>query len=681
MSSSQTNRGIAVTTQAGPDKLLFHRMSAFERLGCLFEFSLDLLSDDHNIVLEDLLGTPACVSVLLPNGSTRYFHGLVNRFSWAGSHSQKSVYRATLVPWLWFLTRTSNCRIFQNKTVPEIIETVFRDHGFTDYVLRFRETYRRWDYCVQYRESDFDFVSRLMEQEGIYYFFSHEDSKHEMVLADDASAHSAASGYATVPFFPPDEGRLREIEHVYHWSASNEVQTGAYVLDDYDFERPNADLLATSKSQRKHNLSKFEVYDYPGEYTKGQDGTNYSRRRIEEHEARFERVRGSANVLGFQTGSLFSLDGHFRSDQNAEYLIVATNLELTTSESETGQSDSESESELLPECSFEAIKSRQVFRSQRQTPSPKIRGPQTAVVVGKAGEEIFTDKYGRVKVQFHWDREGKSDENSSCWVRVAQSWAGKRWGSIHIPRVGQEVIVEFLEGDPDRPIITGRVYNANEMPPYKLPDNRTQSGIKTHSSSKGTDQNFNELRFEDKKGEEQVYFHAEKDFERIVENNDTLKVGFEKKDSGDQLIEIFNNQKVVIGDAKAKDGSQTIKILKNFTQTVSKGNATIAIEKGKRSTTIYDDDALTIKTGNRTTVVSQGDDSVSIKAGAHKTEAAKSILLKVGGSSIKIDQQGITIKAMKVSVQAQIKAEVKGTMVDAAASGVLTLKGAMAKIN
>lgn len=668
MNSPQTNRGIAITTEAGPDKLLFYRMSAVERLGRPFEISLDLLSSDHNFGLDQLLGTPASISFLCGNGSTRYLHGLVNRFSWAGSHGELSKYQATLVPWFWFLTRTSNCRIFQNKTVPEIITTVFRDHGFSDFQDHLSGTYRSWDYCVQYRESDFDFVNRLMEQEGIYYYFTHESSKHELNLADGYAAHSASTGYETVPFFPPDQGRIREREHIYHWSASNEVQTGVYVLNDFDFERPKADLLASSKAKQKHKMSKFEVFDYPGEYVKLNDGTSYSQRRLEEQQARFERIKGSSNAMGLSTGALVSLDGHFRSDQNGEYLLVATRLEMSTSEYSTGE-DGDDE---IAECSFEAIKSRQAFRTERQTPLPRIRGPQTAVVVGKKGEEIWTDKYGRVKVQFHWDREGKSDENSSCWVRVAQSWAGKRWGTIHIPRIGQEVIVEFLEGDPDRPIITGRVYNADEMPPYDLPKNQTQSGIKTQSTTKGTNQNFNELRFEDKTGEELVYFHAEKDFERVVENNDTLKVGFDKKSDGDQLIEIFNNQKVVIGNSGARDGSQEITILKNFTHTVSKGDATIAIEKGKRSTTIYGNENLTIKTGNRSLKISQGSDT---------TEAAKSILLKVGGSSIKIDQQGITIKATQVSIQAQLKAEVKGVMVDANASGVLTLKGGLAKIN
>ena len=502
--NAQTNRGIAVTTEAGPDKLLFYRMSAVERLGRPFEFSLELLSTDHNLALDQLLGSPACVSVLLPTGDTRYFHGRVNRISWGGSHGQYSKYRATLVPWFWFLTRTANCRIFQGQSVPDIIKQVFRDHGFSDFQDHLSGTYRTWDYCVQYRESDFDFVSRLMEQEGIYYYFTHESGRHDLNLADGYGAHSAESGYDSVPFYPPDQGRFREVEHVFQWSVSNEVQTGAYVLNDFDFERPKADLLATSKSQRKHQLSKFEVFDYPGEYTLAKDGTSYSQRRIEEQQAKFERIQGRSNALGLRTGALFSLDGHFRSDQNGEHLLVETRLELSTSEYETV----DVEAKDIADCSFEAIKSSQVFRSERQTPLPHIRGPQTAVVVCKQGEEIWTDKYGRVKVQFHWDREGKKDENSSCWVRVAQSWAGKRWGTIHIPRIGQEVIVEFLEGDPDRPIITGRVYNADEMPPYDLPKNQTQSGIKTQSTKDATNKNFNELRFEDKKGEEQIYFHT-----------------------------------------------------------------------------------------------------------------------------------------------------------------------------
>ncbi|MEO1527511.1 MAG: type VI secretion system tip protein VgrG [Planctomycetota bacterium] len=677
MSALQSSRGVQITTSAGADALLLYRMSANECLGRPFTIDVELLSKNHNLNLESLLGTSATIELKLPSGKSRFFNGRFSRISWAGFHDHFGKYTATLVPWLWFLTRTANCRIFQGKKVPEIIKQVFRDHGFTDIADHLSADYRKWDYCVQYRESDFDFVSRLMEQEGIYYYFSHEKNKHELHLADSASAHRSAPGYDKLRFHPPDPHRIAELEHVFGWSVSAEVQTGVFVLNDYDFERPKADLLATSKIQRKHDLSKLEVFDYPGEYSKANEGTSYSQRRIEEQHAKFKRARGETNAAGLQHGALFKLEGHQRSDQNGEHLIVSTQIDLKNSDYETGGENSAAEFS----CSFEAIKSATVFRSARETPVPRIRGPQTAVVVGKKGEEIWTDKYGRVKVQFRWDREGKADENSSCWVRVAQSWAGKRWGSIHIPRIGQEVIVEFLEGDPDRPIITGRVYNADEMPPYDLPAKQTQSGIKTQSTQKGTNQNFNELRFDDKKGEEHIYFHAEKDFERVVENNDTLKVGFDKKDAGDQTIEIFNNQKVVIGDKKAKDGSQSITVLKNYTQTVSTGDAKIAIAKGNRTTTVHADDALTIATGDRTTTIKQGDDKLAVKAGSQTTTASKSILLKVGTSSIKIEPQQITIKAMKISLQADLKVDIKGTLVDAKAQGVLSMKGALIKIN
>ncbi|MEL6107346.1 MAG: type VI secretion system tip protein VgrG [Planctomycetota bacterium] len=676
MSALQKNRGIQLTTAAGTDALLLHRMRAQECLGKPFEIELDLLSKNHNLDFEALLGTSATIELTLPTGKSRYFNGRFSKFSWSGFEDHFGKFTATLVPWVWFLTRTANCRIFQGKKVPEIIKQVFRDHGFTDLADHLSGEYRKWDYCVQYRESDFDFVSRLMEQEGIYYYFTHEKSKHELHLADSVSAHQTKPGYDKLRFHPPDPRRIAELEHIFGWSVSAEVQTGVFVLNDYDFERPKADLLATSKIQRKHDLSKFEVFDYPGEYSKATDGTSYSQRRIEEQHARFERVSGETNALGLEHGALFKLEGHQRTDQNGEHLVIGTEIEVTNSGFETG---SEQSSEFS--CRFQAIKSATVFRSTRDTPVPRIRGPQTAVVVGKKGEEIWTDKYGRVKVQFRWDREGKADENSSCWVRVAQSWAGKRWGSIHIPRIGQEVIVEFLEGDPDRPIITGRVYNADEMPPYDLPAKQTQSGIKTQSTTKGTNQNFNELRFDDKKGEEHIYFHAERDFERVVENNDTLKVGFDKKDAGDQTIQIFNNQKIVIGDKKAKDGSQTITVLKNFTRTVSTGDAKIAIAKGNRTTTIHADDALTLATGDRTTIVKQGDDTLSIKAGAQSTSASKSILLKVGSSSIKIEPQKITIKAMTIALQADLKVDIKGTLVNATAQGVLAMKGALVKIN
>ncbi|MCD0463681.1 type VI secretion system Vgr family protein [Roseiconus lacunae] len=664
MNALQKNRGLQITTTAGDDTLLLSRMVAREHLGRPFEINVELLSKNHNVDLESLLGSVTTIEYTLPSGKSRYFNGRFSQISWAGSKEHFARYEATIVPWFWFLTRTADCRIFQGKTVPEIIKEIFRDHGFTDFADHLSGEYPKSDYCVQYRESDFDFVSRLMEQEGIYYFFTHEKNKHQLHFADSVSAHSSRTDYGTLRFYPPDPRRLQEFEHIHQWGVSLEVQSGSYVLNDFDFERPTADLLAKSKLERQHDLSKFEVFDYPGDYRVSATGTKYSQRRIEEQQAKFERVRGTTNAFGLECGALFKLENHQRSDQNCEHLVVSTRIELHNSEFETVDGGSPMEFN----CDFTAMKSSTVFRSPRTTPLPRIRGPQTAIVVGKKKEEIWTDKYGRVKVHFHWDRKDKRDENSSCWVRVAQSWAGKGWGSIHIPRIGQEVIVEFLEGDPNCPIITGRVYNADEMPPYKLPENRTQSGIKTRSTTQGNNQNFNELRFDDEVNSEQIYFHAEKNFERVVENNDSLKVGFsdnDKKDfEGNQDIEIFNNQTIVVGNKDAKDGSQSITIHKDYSQTIKEGDATITIDKG-----------------DRTSTVKQGDDTLDIKQGAQTTKAAKSILLKVGNNSIKIDQQQIAIKATKISLQADTQIIIKGAMVTAEAQGVMTVKGGVVKLN
>ncbi|MEM6468436.1 MAG: type VI secretion system tip protein TssI/VgrG [Planctomycetota bacterium] len=668
MSLSQKLRPVQVESPFGADELLFYRMTAKEELGRPFEIELELLSSNHQLDLLDALGKPMTVTMEVSGGGSRVFSGWVNRFTQAGTQGTLAKYHATLVPWLWFLTRSADCRIFQEKSIPEIIQEVFRDHGFTDFKSSLGEKYTKREYCVQYRETDFDFVSRLMEQEGIYYFFEYAKGKHTLVLADGYSAHKAAKGYDKLPYYPPSNLDRREREHVYEWSISQSVQTGAYSLSDFDFERPKADLVATSKVSRKHSHANMEVFDYPGEYLQTSDGEKYARKRIESHQSKHERAEGSAFAFGMSAGNLFKLDGFPRSDQNREYLLVSTTLEVQNNEYVSGESDNDT----TWNCEFTSIESKQPFRSEMLTSQPIVQGPQTAVVVGKKGEEIWTDKYGRVKVQFHWDRLGKKDENSSCWVRVAQMWAGKKWGSIHIPRIGQEVIVEFLEGDPDRPIVTGRVYNADEMPPYDLPANQTQSGIKSQSTKKANNKNFNELRFEDKKDAEQVYFHAERDFERVVENNDVQKIGFDKQEDGDQTIEVHNNQKIVIGNKDSKDGSQTIEIYKDRDETIAEGDVTTTIKKGKRTTKVKGNDALTIESGNQTIKVSSGSQSIT---------AAQSITLKVGSSSIKIEPAAITLKSAQIKIVADAKIDMKAPLADCNASGVLTLKGGLTKIN
>jgi type VI secretion system secreted protein VgrG len=418
-----------VTTPLGDDVLRLRRMIGREELGRLFSYELELLGPDGELKLADLLGQPMTLHLTLADESVRYFNGIVSRFSRTGSSGRHAVYLATLRPWLWLLTRSTDCKIFQHMSVPDVITAVFRDHGLTDFDDSLTQSYEPWDYLVQYRESAFNFVSRLMEQTGIYYFFRHEDGKHTLVLADDYRAHESTAGYEEVPYYPPHSGEHRERDHLDGWVVAEEIQTGAYMLNDFDFTRPKASLQAKLKAPDPK--TEFETYDYPGEYGDASDGEFYVRVRLEEQQAQAEEVNGHGNARGLAVGALFSLTGYPRDDQNREYLITAASYSLEVEEYETGSSESAGPDYR---CSFSAIESRTPYRLPRITPKPTIVGPQTAMVVGKAGEEIWTDEYGRVKVQFHWDRLGEADENSSCWVRVAQVWAGARWGAMHIPR-------------------------------------------------------------------------------------------------------------------------------------------------------------------------------------------------------------------------------------------------------
>jgi type VI secretion system secreted protein VgrG len=511
-----------IVTPLGGD-LLFHRMTAREELGRLSEFEIDLLSDRNDIDPDKILGKNVTVNLELPQNKVRYFNGFVTRFAQPGTFGRYNQYHASVRPWLWFLTRTANCRIFQGMTVPDIVKKIFDDHSVTDVKFEVTGSYRTREYCVQYRETDFNFVSRLMEQEGIYYYFKHSEKRHTMVIADSNTAHSPSEGLAEIPYITID--RIRpEQQAISEWKFERGVKSGRYAIDDYYFEGPSVERMAKTKISRKHDLSDYEVYDYPGGYVSPSEGEHYVRVRLEELHARFELANGTANARGLTTGSVFNLTGHPRVDQASEYLVIGTDHYLEYSEYEAiggGGADYH--------CSFLALNSQQPFRAQQTTPIPIVKGPQTAIVVGPGGDEIHTDKYGRVKVMFHWDREAKKDENSSCWIRVSHPWAGKNWGMVAIPRIGQEVIVDFLEGDPDRPIITGRVYNAEEMPPYALPGNMTQTGALTRSSKGGSAANANEFRFEDKKGSEQVYLHAEKNQDIEVEKDETHWVGHDRK--------------------------------------------------------------------------------------------------------------------------------------------------------
>lgn len=614
------NRQIYITTPLGGDSLLFQRMSAHEELGRLFSYEIDLLSKDMDLRPEDLLGQEMTVALLLPKGDQRYFHGFVSQFSFVGSSGAHAEYRATLHPWLWFLTRSADCRIFQNKSVPEILKEIFEDFGFSEMVRdNLNQSYSTWEYCVQYRETDFNFVSRLMEQEGIYYYFEHDKEKHTLVLSDGYSSHDTVNDYEELPYFPPDRHDHRERDHINHWQLSQVVQPGAYVLTDFDFEKPKSSLETKRIITRDHAMAKFEIFDFPGEYQTNADGDQFVQARIEELQTQHEVVRGAGSARGLGAGHLFSLTGYPRSDQNRQYLVVSASYALESDSYESGSSGSGD----LFSCNFQAVPSGQPFRAARVTPKPAVQGPQTAMVVGKAGEEIWTDEYGRVKIQFHWDRYGKSDENSSCWVRVSQLWAGSRWGGMHIPRIGQEVIVEFLEGDPDAPIITGRVYNRDSMPPYPLPKHQTRSTVKSDSSKGGG--GCNELRFEDKKGEEQVFFHAQKDMDQRVKHDLKEFVGNDMhlivKGNRKESVEGNSHQQVTGNHLEKVDGKLALQV---GTQRDEKVGTNYAVEAGQE---------IHLKGG--TTIV---------------IEAGTQLSLKAGGGFVDIGPGGVTIQGAMVKI-------------------------------
>ena len=649
MIRSQKFRNARIDTKLASDKLLLRGMNGVDELSSMFQYDVEALSEDFNIDLEDLLSSEVCIAVEMEGLDTRYFHGIIASVSQDSAVGELARYRLTIRPWTWLLSNTVDCKVFQKQSVPEIVASVFRDNNFSDFKQSLTGTYQKREYCVQYCESDLDFVNRLLESEGIYYYFEHTDKKHTLVLADAVGAHSSIGD--PIPY-SEDSGAAKNFNHISDWNIARRVRPGKVVLTDFDFEKPKTELKSDAHLDRKYNQSKFEYYDFPGGFTIAANGDTRATNRIEELQSDFDTASGSGCVLMMSVGKLFDLADFPRKDQNREYLVTSARYQIAADDYSGGGSGEPYQ------CSFSVMPSEQTFRPRRTTPRPCISGLQTAVVVGKSGEEIWTDKHGRVKVQFHWDRYGKSNEDSSCWVRVAQTWAGKGWGTLQIPRIGQEVIVEFLNGNPDHPIVTGSVYNGDHKPPVDLPTEATVSGLKTRSTKQGNAKTGNELLFEDKKGEEQIYFHAEKDFSRVVENNDALKVGFDGQDAGDQTIEIYNDQKITIAN-----GNRTVEVSKGDEKfTVAEGDQAVEVTAGKQSTKVGKDYALDIGTKG-------------------VIKAASSIELKVGTSSIKIEPSKITLKALEIALAADMKLESKAVMISENASAQLELKGGIVQIN
>jgi type VI secretion system secreted protein VgrG len=683
MAFTQANQYLSISTPLGKDKLLLRSLHGEERISGLFHFFLEMQSEDKSLDFSQVVGKGATIKVELADGTFRYIHGIVGRFVQAGSDARFTTYYAELHPWLWLLTMNVDCRIWQNMTVPDIVTGLFTELGFTDFRNGTTGTYKPLEYCVQYNESAFAFVSRLLEDQGIFYFFEHTDGRHTLVLGDDASAFADCAGAATVDYGTYGDWRQQNV--VSACTLEEAVIPGKYAVDDFGFETPSTDLMGSSDGQAADG-AKRRIYEYPGGFVKKDAAEGRAKLRMEERELPRKLLKGQSFSPALSAGGKTKLAKHYRDDANAAWVL-----------SHVSHSAGEAYSN-----SFEAIPADVPFRPARTTRKPVIPGTQTAIVVGKSGEEIWTDKYGRIKVQFHWDQKGKNDENSSCWIRVAHGWAGKGWGQIFLPRIGQEVVVSFLEGDPDRPLVTGSVYNAEQTVPYALPGEQTKSTIKSNVSKGGG--GWNEIRFEDKKDSEEVYVQAEKDYNRVVKNNETVKVGFEKK----------------------KDGNQTIDVYKNRTITVEEGNQSLQVKKGNRD--------IKVDTGNETHTVAGTRDVTVTKAETHTNKdnfdqkVTKNYTLKVDGNllievsgtvTVKSTQdmlldskakltakavadlatQGMNIsnkatvdlknEALNVTNKASVNLNNEGAMIASKASamhnveagGILTAKGALVKIN
>jgi type VI secretion system secreted protein VgrG len=626
-------------TSAQCDGLLFNSMQAQEQLGRMFSYQVEFCSTNATIDLGSLLGTSMTVKLAADDGFQRYFNGLVCEAAQTGAQTVEGLhyaqYSVRLVPKPWLLIDKVDCRIYTGMSVPDIVKSVLSDAGYTDVKLSLSATYAQRDYCVQYRESCLDFIHRLMEQEGIYYFFTHDSSTHTMVLADGVGAHAKASHFDKVAYSTTRDSGLRKEATVYAWGASRGRDPAKVQLIDYDPLKPKASLLAKGDSDG-HGGQGGNVFDFPGGHADASVGQHYAQVRAEALSASRSHHHGGTSACGIEIGGLFKLAQHPREDLNQEYLVIATTMQLHGG----GYASGEGGGGPSFDCHFEAIESSRPFRSLPSAAKPVVMGLQTAVVTGSdTDEDIAIDEHGRVQVTFHWNKPDKPDAKSSCPVRVASTWAGKGWGAVSLPRVGQEVVVSFLEGDPDRPLIIGSVYNADNTPPYGLQATKTQSGIKSRSLLGGT-ADFNELRFEDKKGEEDFFIHAQKDMHEEVENDHVVTI------EHDEIVTVKHDQ--------------TLTVENDQTETV----------KHDRKAAVQNDDKLDV-TNNGTTSIGQ---KFKLSAGTEieLVTGASSIVLKSSGD---IEIKGVNIKitgSMGVKVEGQVEVGIKaGATMDVGAGASL----------
>jgi type VI secretion system secreted protein VgrG len=655
-SFTQDDRFLELTTPLGKDVLLLNSFSISEKVSSLFTMQLDTLFKGM-VDPKKLLGQPISIKVKIDESTSRYFHGIVNEVEIGDETERFRHFRLVAVPSLWLLTLNKDFKVFEKQSVAEILQQVLSNHG-----IQFRLAlggYTQRDHCVQFRETDFEFISRLMEEEGIFYFFEHFNNRHVMVIADAPSVFKTCAEQP-VAYYGPQLG-AQEMDFITQWGGTHQLRSGKYKIYDFHFERPAA--LFTGEEETVNAVAgntNYKISDVPGRFThqfntidsgsRSQgEGDKVARIRMEEVETHNPMFRAASYCRSFSPGHRFTLKG---SPNEGDYSITAVeHVGMQHPPYLSGM-----EASILYSNTFTCVPYGAKFRPERTAEKPVVVGPQTATVVDGP------DKYSRVKVKFHW-----GEELNSAWVRVAQRWCGPMWGTIFIPRAGHEVIIEFVNGDPDQPLIVGSLYNAQNMPPYELPANKTQSGMKTRSMDSGGGQGgpdeFNELRFEDKTGEEQIYFHAQKDFKRHVENDDELYVGH------DQKIAIQNHR-----TENVHDGNETV--------TIEKGNREIYVDKGN--------DKHQVKMGNREAIIDMGNDSINVKMGNHmrkidlgksETEAMQSIELKVGQSSVKVDQMGVTIKGMMIKIEGTVMLQTKAPMCQHNADAMMIIKGGITMIN
>jgi type VI secretion system secreted protein VgrG len=659
---------ILLSTPLPPADLQLDAMTHTAQLSVLEETTLHLLSDKPDLEPDRLLGHPVQLGITLRDEQQRFIHGYVTEFGIGRHQGRHFGYQARVRPWPWFLRLKSDCRIFQEMTVPEIVEDVFKRHGgIANHEFRLTRTYRKRDNCVQWRETDFNFVARLLEDEGIYWYFEHAQGEHKLILVDDAGKHEAVPGYEQLPYHANGGQMQPDVDLVTDWRFVREVRSGKVAMRSWNFETPAVSLEVAKAAPRGHPNAELEQYDYQVDYMKKPEGEDLALVRMDEQQARYQQPMGTTNAHGLATGRLFTLLRHPREDQNVEHLCVQVEFSAATQAQESGASDWDWR------CQFTAMPSAQQYRPPRRTPKPFMQGPQTAIVTGPPGEEIHTDKYGRVKVLFHWDRHHEKNEQSSWWIRVSHPWAGKGWGAVAIPRIGQEVIVDFIDGDPDQPIITGRVYNAECMPPYGLPGAAVVSGLKSNThKGKG----FNAMTMDDTAGKEKISIHAQYDMDTMVHHDQTNTVDNTFTET------IKSHAKITVTEG-------------TYSHDVAGNKATYHVMGPLAEN--YDNTQTTTVKSHIVTKSTAGHIQITSDTAHVFVDAATKIKLHVGASTVTMDSGGkisidgvdvaingsstVTIKGGIVHSEAQSEHQTKGAVVLSEGSATNTVKGGMVMLN